>query len=145
MPSKTLFEMIRQVWLIKKRSRSHPSGCSVPEVRKSKVFQAVQLGNFPACQPLQLGYEVLAVLPRIPILLSNLSLKILGFALALCETQNFQAQIFLPASAAVSQATKLICQTKAKKLLFGRPAWLLLGKRTSISVARANTNRASLL
>ena len=70
-PSKTLFEMIRQVWLIKKRSRSHPSGCSVPEVRKSKVFlavrpvnfpklkkakvfQAVQLGNFPACQPLQL-------------------------------------------------------------------------------------------
>ena len=79
-PSKTLFEMIRQVWLIKKRSRSHPSGCSVPEVRKSKVFQAVQLGNFPACQPLQLGYEVLAVLPRIPILLSNLSLKILGFA-----------------------------------------------------------------
>ena len=55
----------------KKRSRSHPSGCSVPEVRKSKVFQAVrpvnfpklkkakvfqtvQLGNFPACQPLQL-------------------------------------------------------------------------------------------
>ena len=45
-PSKTLFEMIRQVWLIKKRSRSHPSGCSVPEVRKSKVFQIIAVRSY---------------------------------------------------------------------------------------------------
>ena len=97
-PSKTLFEMIRQVWLIKKRSRSHPSGCSVPEVRKSKVFQAVrpvnfpklkkakvfqavQLGNFPACQPLQLRLRSIGSIAWNPhYQLSNLSLKILDFA-----------------------------------------------------------------
>ena len=38
---------------------------------------------------------------------------------------RIHAQIFLPASAAISQAAAPIHQTKAKKLLFGRPAQLL--------------------